>query len=79
MEPFSEGNLSLTQDSEKSLIPVTSVKKEEPEDERLDAAIAIFDDVDGDTTDEESGAVDADHVGFIEHNGVNCWVCPGLC
>ena len=79
MEPSSEGNLSLTQDSEKSLIPVTSVKKEEPEDERLDAAIAIFDDVDSNTTDEESGAIDTGHVGFIEHNGVNCWVCPGLC
>ena len=45
MEPSSEGNLSLTEDSVKSLIPITSVKKEEPEDERLDATIAIFDDV----------------------------------
>jgi hypothetical protein len=87
MESSSEGNLSPIHDSAKKSTPrnayvaqseaIISVKNEEPEDERVDPAIAIFDDVDGDSTDEESEIVDVDHVGFVEHNGVNCWVCPG--
>ena len=79
MKPSSEDNISSRQDSERNSAPVISVKKEDPEEERVDAAIAIFDDVDGDTTDEESGLVDANYVGFIEHNSINCWVCPGSC
>jgi hypothetical protein len=79
MEPSSEGSYLLRKDYDSNSTPAISVKKEESEDERVDTAIAIFDDVDGDTTDEESEPVDADHVGFIEHNGVNCWVCPGSC
>lgn len=89
MASSSESNVSLKQGSKSSYNPLdtqaihtnsaVAVKKEEPEDDRVDPAIAIFDDVDGDTTDDESELVDGDHVGFVEHNGVNCWVCPGLC
>lgn len=87
MEPSSEDNLSPRQGSPK--IPLLldasmteasttiNVKKEETDDETFDAAVAIFDDVDDESTDDGSELVDVDHVGFIEHNGVNCWVCPG--
>jgi hypothetical protein len=88
MESSSESNLSPKQSSKPNHSPpnapaihassAIAVKKEEPEDDRVDPAIAIFDDVDGDTTDDESELVDREHVGFVEHNGVNCWVCPGL-
>lgn len=84
----SESQISLNPSSKQKHSPPNSpaihassavaVKKEEPEDDRVDPAIAIFDDVDGNTTDDESELVDSDHVGFVEHNGVNCWVCPGL-
>ena len=88
MESSTQGNLSPRPDIKRSDTPLDApvfqsssaitVKKEEPEEDRVDPTIAIFEDVDGDTTDDESELVDADHVGFVEHNGVNCWVCPGL-
>lgn len=67
-----------TMDPSAELKHTAGVKKEEPEDHRIDPTIAIFDDVDGDTTDDESELVDDSHVGYVEHNGVNCWVCPGM-
>lgn len=88
VESSTKGSLPPRKDFKRSDTPLnapmvqsssmTTVKKEEPEDDRIDPTIAIFEDVDGDTTDDESELVDADHVGFVEHNGVNCWVCPGL-
>jgi hypothetical protein len=61
-----------------SEIPV-KVKKEEPEDDRVDAALAIFDDVDDYTEDEGPELVDGEYVGLVEQNGAKCWVCPGSC
>jgi hypothetical protein len=57
------------------------VKKEEEDDSTLDPGLAIFEDVDNDEDEdeEETELVDDSHVGFIDYNGVNCWVCPGEC
>lgn len=54
------------------------IKDEQADDDGVDSALAIFEDVDEDNSEEEGPElVDNDHVGFVEHNGVNCWVCPG--
>jgi hypothetical protein len=57
---------------------VVGVKKEDTENGRVDPTLAIFDDVDNNSEEEGPEFVDVDHVGFVDHNGVNCWVCPGL-
>ena len=56
------------------------IKNEEQDDGTVDPTLAIFEDVDNEDEEEEEDdeeLVDENHVGFIDYNGVNCWVCPG--
>lgn len=72
-----KGSGSVNASAAETGIPV-KVKKEGLEEDRVDAALAIFDDVDDNSEEEGPELVDIDHVGFVDYKGVNCWVCPGL-